>query len=183
MKVMRTEIPQVLLIEPVVYGDERGFFMETFNARIWREHTGFDVTFVQDNYSRSRRNVLRGLHHQIARPQGKLVRVLSGEVFDVAVDIRRGSPTFGSWTGHSLSAENKLMMWIPPGFAHGFCVMSETADFLYKCTDYYEPACERGIIWNDVDLRIPWPVSDPILSRKDSSFYSLAEQRQEDLPE
>ena len=168
MEVIATTIPDVLIIRPKVFGDERGFFMESFNRRTWREQTGVDVDFVQDNHSRSARGVLRGLHYQIRQPQGKLVRVVAGEVFDVAVDLRRSSPTFGRWAGAVLSAENKLQFWVPPGFAHGFQVLSEQADFLYKATDFYAPEHERAIIWNDPDLGIDWPLpTAPELSPKD----------------
>lgn len=169
MKVIPTAIPDVLIIEPKVFGDERGFFFESFNQKLWQEKTGITTPFVQDNHSRSGKNVLRGLHYQIKQPQGKLVRVISGEVFDVAVDIRRNSPTFGAWVGEILSAENKRQLWIPPGFAHGFLVLSDTAEFLYKTTDYWAPEHERSIIWNDPDLAIAWPLDGmPILARKDS---------------
>ena len=169
MKVIPTAIPDVLIIEPKVFGDERGIFFESFNQKLWQEKTGITTPFVQDNHSRSGKNVLRGLHYQIKQPQGKLVRVISGEVFDVAVDIRRNSPTFGAWVGEILSAENKRQLWIPPGFAHGFLVLSDTAEFLYKTTDYWAPEHERSIIWNDPDLAIAWPLDGmPILARKDS---------------
>ena len=166
---IKTEIPDVLIIEPRVFGDERGFFFESFNERHWREATGLDVRFVQDNHSRSVKGVLRGLHYQLGQPQGKLVRVVSGEVFDVAVDLRKSSPTFGKWTGVHLSAENKLQFWLPEGFAHAFLVVSECAEFLYKTTDYYAPEQERCIIWNDPELAIHWPLEgEPVLSVKDS---------------
>lgn len=169
MKIINTEIPDVLLIEPKVFGDERGFFYESFNERIFLEKTGILPHFVQDNHSRSRKNVLRGLHYQIQQPQGKLVRVVVGEVFDVAVDLRNSSTTFGQWVGVHLSAENKHQLWIPPGFAHGFLVLSEYADFLYKTTDYYAPEYDRTILWNDPDLAISWPIEkdEPIVSAKD----------------
>ncbi len=168
MKVEQTPIPDVLVIEPRVFGDERGFFFESFNQRRWQESTGLDTRFVQENHSRSGRNVLRGLHYQIRRPQGKLVRVILGEVFDVAVDIRRSSPTFGRWVGQYLSADNKKQFWVPEGFAHGFVVLSEVAEFLYLTTDYYAPEHERAIIWNDPDLGIDWPMTgEPLLSDKD----------------
>ena len=178
MEVLPTEVPGVLILKPKVFGDDRGFFMESFNRRTWLEITGLDFEFVQDNHSRSVRGVLRGLHYQIRQPQGKLVRVVSGEVFDVAVDVRRSSPTFGKWAGVTLSAENKLQLWIPPGFAHGFLVLSEQADFLYKATDFYAPEHERTIIWNDPDLNISWPSTiTPELSSKDSAapFFKEAE--------
>lgn len=171
MQVTRSPIPDVLLIEPKVFGDDRGFFFESFNERAFREATGVELPFVQDNHSRSARHVLRGLHYQIQQPQGKLVRVVAGEVFDVAVDIRRGSPTFGQWYGAILSAANKRQLWVPPGLAHGFVVLSETADFLYKTTDYYAPAHERSIAWNDPTLAIQWPLdgAQPVLSGKDAA--------------
>lgn len=170
MKVTATAIPDVLLIEPRVFGDDRGFFYESFNQRRWLEHTGIDRVFVQDNHSRSSRGVLRGLHYQISNAQGKLVRVVAGEVFDVAVDLRRTSATFGKWVGKNLSAENKHQLWIPEGFAHGFLVLSETAEFLYRTTDYYAPEHERCIVWNDPDLGVGWPVSGhPVLSPKDAA--------------
>lgn len=169
MNVLPTAIPDVLIIEPKVFGDERGFFFESFNQKLWAEKTGLKTTFVQDNHSRSQKNVLRGLHYQIQQPQGKLVRAISGEVFDVAVDIRRDSPTFGKWVGEILSAENKRQLWIPPGFAHGFVVLSDSAEFLYKTTDYWAPEHERSIIWNDPDLDIAWPIEGlPLLAKKDA---------------
>ncbi|NVN90200.1 MAG: dTDP-4-dehydrorhamnose 3,5-epimerase [Desulfuromonadales bacterium] len=168
MTIIPTSIPDVLIMEPKVFGDERGFFFESFNERIWRELTGLDLRFVQHNHSRSAAGVLRGLHYQIKNPQGKLVRVIAGEVFDVAVDIRRSSPTFGRWFGTILSAENKKQMWVPPGFAHGFLVTSETAEFLYLTTDFWSPEHERCIIWNDPALAIQWPLTnEPSLSAKD----------------
>jgi dTDP-4-dehydrorhamnose 3,5-epimerase len=174
MKVTPTAIGDVLLVEPRVFGDDRGFFFESFNLRAFREATGLDVDFVQDNHSKSARNVLRGLHYQVAQPQGKLVRVVQGEVFDVAVDIRKGSKTYGSWVGEVLSAENKKQLWIPAGLAHGFLVLSETAEFLYKTTDYYAPAHECCIAWNDPDLAIKWPISgSPVLSAKDAAGKAL----------
>jgi dTDP-4-dehydrorhamnose 3,5-epimerase len=170
MKATPTRIPDVLLIEPKVFGDDRGFFFESFNRRTFHEATGLDVDFVQDNHSKSARNVLRGLHYQLAQPQGKLVRVTQGEVFDVAVDIRKGSPTYGQWVGEILSAENKKQLWIPAGLAHGFVVLSATAEFLYKTTDYYAPQHERCIAWNDPDLAIAWPIEgQPLLSAKDAA--------------
>jgi len=166
--VIRSEIPDVLVLEPKVFGDDRGFFFESFNERTFAEKTGVSARFVQDNHSRSARNVLRGLHYQIKQAQGKLVRVVAGEVFDVAVDLRKSSPTFGKWAGISLSAENKRMMWIPVGFAHGFLVLSDSADFLYKTTDYYAPEHERCILWNDPDIAIEWPLQrEPTLAAKD----------------
>jgi dTDP-4-dehydrorhamnose 3,5-epimerase len=167
MQVIPAAIPDVLIIEPKVFGDARGFFLESWNERAFLK-AGIKARFVQDNHSRSARNVVRGLHYQIKQPQGKLIRVTAGEVFDVAVDIRRSSPTFGKWIGNKLSGENKLMMWIPPGFAHGFSVLSEYAEFLYKTTDYYSPEYERTILWNDPDLAVSWQVSgEPLLSAKD----------------
>ncbi|MFV3315783.1 dTDP-4-dehydrorhamnose 3,5-epimerase [Pseudomonas sp. NY15374] len=174
MNVINTAIPEVLIIEPKVFGDSRGFFFESFNARTFAERTGVDVEFVQDNHSRSRQGVLRGLHYQLQNPQGKLVRVTLGEVLDVAVDIRRGSPTFGRWVSARLSAENHRQMWIPAGFAHGFVVLSESADFLYKTTDYYNPAAERCIRWDDPQLAIDWQLtSAPLLSAKDQAGVLL----------
>ena len=168
MQVVRTEIPEVLLLEPQVFGDERGFFFEAYNRRAFREATGVDVDFVQDNHSRSGRNVLRGLHYQIRQAQGKLVRVIAGEIWDVAVDLRRSSPTFGRWTGFSLTAESKRTAWIPAGFAHGFVVVSESADVLYKATDYYAPTHERTLLWSDPALGIPWPLKgEPVVAAKD----------------
>ncbi len=174
MRAIPTAIPDVLILEPKVFGDDRGFFYESFNAKTFREVTGADVEFVQDNHSKSARNVLRGLHYQIEQPQGKLVRCVQGEVFDVAVDIRQGSPTFGQWAGELLSAENKRQLWIPAGLAHGFLVLSDTAEFLYKTTDYYAPAHERCIAWNDPDLAIEWPmIGTPVLSAKDLAGQSF----------
>jgi dTDP-4-dehydrorhamnose 3,5-epimerase len=174
MNVIPTEIPDVLIIEPKVFGDERGFFFESFNQRAWEEKTGVKACFVQDNHSRSVKNVLRGLHYQIRQPQGKLVRVVSGQVFDVAVDIRKSSPTFGKWVGVLLSAENKRQLWIPEGFAHGFLVLSDVAEFLYKTTDYWAPEHERTLLWNDSDLAIQWPLQvEPILARKDAGGVSF----------
>ncbi len=175
MRTWQTEILDVWVLEPKVFGDARGFFMESFNARAFRELTGVDAQFVQDNHSRSARGVLRGLHYQIRQPQGKLVRVTAGAVFDVAVDLRRRSPTFGRWVGVELSAENNRQMWVPPGFAHGFLVLSETADFLYKTTDYYAPEHERSLAWNDPALGIKWPLEgEPLLAAKDRDGTSLA---------
>lgn len=176
MKVTRLAIRDVLLIEPKVFGDERGFFFESFNQAEFETAVGRRVTFVQDNHSKSVRNVLRGLHYQIQHPQGKLVRVVAGEVFDAAVDIRQGSPTFGRWVGATLTAENKKQLWLPEGFAHGFLVLSESAEFLYKTTDYYMPAHERCIVWNDSQIGIDWPiVGDAVLSAKDAHGLSLAQ--------
>ncbi|WP_248918260.1 dTDP-4-dehydrorhamnose 3,5-epimerase [Pseudomonas entomophila] len=170
MNIVKTAIPEVLIIEPKVFGDDRGFFFESFNAREFAEKAGFEAAFVQDNHSRSQRGVLRGLHYQIDNPQGKLVRVVQGEVLDVAVDIRRSSKTFGKWVATRLSAKDHTQFWIPPGFAHGFLVLSETADFLYKTTDYYNPKAERCIRWDDPELAIEWGLeAAPILSTKDQA--------------
>jgi dTDP-4-dehydrorhamnose 3,5-epimerase len=174
MTILPTTISDILIIEPRVFGDDRGFFFESFNERVWQEKTGIAARFVQDNHSRSARGVLRGLHYQIRQPQGKLVRVVVGEVFDVAVDLRRASPTFGQWTGVHLSAENKRQVWVPPGFAHGFLVLSDIAEFLYKTTDYYAPEYERALLWNDADVGIQWPLTGrPILSKKDAEAPRL----------
>lgn len=174
MIITPTALPDVLLIEPKVFGDARGFFFESYNRRAFAEAAGLDVDFVQDNHSRSAQGVLRGLHYQIQQPQGKLVRVVAGAVFDVAVDIRKASPTFGQWVGVELSAENKKMVWVPPGFAHGFLVLSEVAEFLYKTTDYYAPNYERSIAWNDPDIGIAWPLAGaPLLSAKDQAAVGL----------
>jgi len=176
VNVIATELPEVLILEPKVFGDERGFFYESFNARAFAEATGLTCQFVQDNHSRSQRGVLRGLHYQIQQAQGKLVRVTAGEVFDVAVDIRRSSPNFGRWVGVHLSAENKRQLWVPEGFAHGFAVLSEDAEFLYKTTDYYAPTHERCIRWDDPELAIDWPLADaPQLSAKDQAGLGLNE--------
>lgn len=174
MKVVATLIPDVLILEPKVFGDARGFFMESFNARTFQAATRLNVTFVQDNHSRSARNVLRGLHYQIQQPQGKLVQVVRGAVFDVAVDIRKSSRTFGQWVGAELSETNHRQMWVPPGMAHGFLVLSDSADFLYKTTDYYAPEFERCIRWDDPDVGIQWPIqATPLLSAKDQTGHSL----------
>ena len=174
MNVVRTAIPDVLIVEPKVFGDGRGFFFESYNRRVLEPH-GIPGEFVQDNHSRSAKNVLRGLHYQIRQPQGKLVRVIAGEVFDVAVDIRRSSPTFGKWVGEILSADNKRMLWIPQGFAHGFLVLSESAEFLYKTTDYWAPEHERSLLWSDPELAIAWPLSGaPTLAAKDAGGKRLA---------
>lgn len=175
MQATRLAIPDVVLIEPKVFGDARGFFFESFNQRAFNEATGTDHDFVQDNHSRSACGVLRGLHYQVQQPQGKLVRVVRGAVFDVAVDIRKGSPTFGQWVGEELSEDNHRQLWVPPGFAHGFLVLSETAEFLYKTTDYYAPAHERCIIWNDPSIGIAWPDigANPLLSAKDQQGLAL----------
>lgn len=169
---IETEIPGVSILKPRVFRDSRGFFAETYHARKFVD-LGVTVDFVQDNHSRSVRGTLRGLHYQLQHPQAKLCRVIQGEVFDVAVDIRRGSPTFGKWVGVTLSAEEMNQIFIPAGFAHGFVVLSETAEFLYKCSDFYDPASEAGIAWNDPDLRIDWPVTEPLLSKKDADYPLL----------
>lgn len=174
MQVTPTEIADVLLLEPRVYGDARGFFYESFNRKAFQQATGLDIEFVQDNHSRSAQSVLRGLHYQLQQPQGKLVRVVRGSVFDVAVDLRKSSPTFGHWVGAELTEQNARQMWIPSGFAHGFLVLSETADFLYKTTEYYAPEHERSIAWNDPDIGIEWPLSvHPQLSEKDRNAQSF----------
>jgi len=180
LKFIETKLSGVLIIEPDVYSDSRGFFMESFHARKYAEQ-GLDIKFVQDNHSRSPRGVLRGLHYQLEQPQGKLVRVVSGTVFDVAVDIRKGSPTFSQWVGVELSGDNFKQIYVPPGFAHGFCVLSESADFLYKCTDYYAPEDEHGILWNDPDIGIEWPGSDFLISGKDKK-NCLLKDMEEVLP-
>ena len=181
MKVIETRLPGVLLLEPKVFGDARGFFMETWQAARYHE-AGMPERFVQDNHSRSRRGVLRGLHYQLVQPQGKLVWVTRGAVFDVAVDIRRGSPAFGRWFGCVLDDVDHRQLYVPPGFAHGFCVLSEEADFFYKCTDYYHPPSERGIAWNDPEIGIDWPLRDVSLSGKDQQNRQLSAQADEDLP-
>ncbi len=174
MNIIPTRIPDVLIIEPKVYGDERGFFYESYNRRVMTE-AGIPDDFVQDNHSRSARGVLRGLHYQIRHTQGKLVRVIAGSVYDVAVDLRKSSPYFGKWVGMDLSADNKRMAWIPPGFAHGFVVTSDTAEFLYKTTDYWAPEFERSLLWNDPALGIDWPVSgEPVIAAKDAAGLPLA---------
>ena len=169
MNVIQTKLKDCVIIEPKVFGDERGFFLETFQAYRYADVVGINLPFVQDNHSRSSKGVLRGLHFQKTKPQGKLVRVVRGVVYDVAVDIRQGSPTFCQWEAVVLSEENKTQLWVPPGFAHGFVVLSDTADFEYKCTDYYDPSDEASILWNDPDLNIPWPIDNPTLSEKDAS--------------
>ena len=180
MNVIETTLPGVLVIEPRVFGDARGYFMETYNAQRYTQR-GLEVGFVQDNLSYSRRGTLRGLHYQNPRPQGKLVYVLEGEVFDVAVDIRLGSATFGEWVGVRLSAENKRQFYIPPGFAHGFCVTSDTALFAYKCTDFYDAQADGGVCWNDPEIGIDWPVNDPLLSDKDRQAPRLKDVPRERL--
>jgi len=175
MKAIPTDIPGVLVLEPKVFGDDRGFFFESYNRRAFREATGLDPDFVQDNHSKSARNVLRGLHYQVRNAQGKLVRVTSGEVYDAVVDLRRSSPTFGKWVGVTLSAANRRMLWVPEGFAHGFVVTSESAEFLYKTTDYYAPEHERSLLWNDPALGIPWPLQGaPLLKPNDANGTPLA---------
>ncbi|SOZ98497.1 dTDP-4-deoxyrhamnose-3,5-epimerase [Cupriavidus taiwanensis] len=175
MNIVKTALPEVLILEPKVFGDDRGFFFESFNARQFEDATGLKRDFVQDNHSRSAKHVLRGLHYQIQQPQGKLVRVVAGTVFDVAVDIRRSSPNFGKWVGVELSAENKRQLWVPEGFAHGFVVLSESAEFLYKTTDYYAPQFERSLRWDDPALAIDWPIDGaPVLSRKDEDAPAFA---------
>lgn len=174
--VIRTAIPDVLILEPKVFGDERGFFFESFNQRDFHKATGLDVAFVQDNHSKSSQGVLRGMHYQIQHPQGKLVRVTQGTVFDVAVDLRRASPHFGRWMGVELSADNKRQLWIPPGFAHGFVVTSETAEFLYKTTDYWYPEHERSLLWSDPTVAIQWPaIGEPKLAAKDAAGKLVTE--------
>ncbi|MCK4911728.1 MAG: dTDP-4-dehydrorhamnose 3,5-epimerase [Thermodesulfovibrionales bacterium] len=181
MKFTDTVLPGVVVVEPEVHGDSRGFFLETFHSEKYRE-AGITLPFVQDNHSRSVKGILRGLHYQISKPQGKLIYMVSGEIFDVAVDIRKGSPTFMGWFGTTLSAENKKQMYVPPGFAHGFCVLSETADVIYKCTDLYYPDLDRSIAWDDPDIGIKWPVDSPLLSPKDSSASRLKDVPAEDVP-
>ncbi len=181
MKIIKTPLPDVIILEPKLHGDSRGFFLET-----WREDTlkeaGINEHFIQDNHSRSTRGILRGLHYQLIQPQGKLVRVAQGAVFDVAVDVRKGSPTFAQWTGATLDEESMRMMYIPPGFAHGFLVLSDIADFIYKCTDYYHPESEQGILWNDPGIGIEWPIDDVQLSARDSNNPRLQDQPEELLP-
>lgn len=175
MKAIQTDIPGLVILEPRVFGDERGFFFESYNRRAFREATGLDPDFVQDNHSRSARGVLRGLHYQVKRAQGKLVRVVAGEVWDAVVDLRRSSPTFGKWMGVTLSAANRRMLWVPEGFAHGFVVTSDAAEFLYKTTDYYAPEHERSLLWNDPALAIAWPLEgEPILKPGDANGTPLA---------
>ena len=178
MKAIPTAIPEVLLLEPKVFGDERGFFYESWNKRAFAE-LGIDADFVQDNHSKSQKNVLRGLHYQIEHAQGKLIRVTAGAVYDVAVDLRRASPTFGQWVGFTLSADDRRMAWIPPGFAHGFCALSEVVDFVYKVGSYYDPATERGIAWDDPDLGVPWPTAQPFVSERDRHHPTLAQIKAE----
>jgi dTDP-4-dehydrorhamnose 3,5-epimerase len=174
MNVIKTKLKDCVIIEPKVFGDERGFFLETFQADRYGDLADISLPFVQDNHSRSSIGVLRGLHFQKTKPQGKLVRVVRGEVYDVAVDIRSGSPTYGQWEAVILSEQNKTQLWVPPGFAHGFVVLSETADFEYKCTEYYDPSDEGSLLWSDPDLNIPWPIDNPKLSEKDANAPLLA---------
>jgi len=181
MEITETSLPGVVIVEPHVFEDRRGFFMETYHQKRYSED-GIDAIFVQDNLSHSVGGILRGLHYQLKHPQAKLVQVISGAIFDVAVDIRRGSPTFGQWTGAHLSVENHRQIFIPEGFAHGFCVLSETADVIYKCTDFYAPADEGGILWSDPDISIHWPIADLILSEKDNNYPRLKDVPEERLP-
>jgi len=183
MKRVETDLPGVMIIRPEIHEDERGFFVETYTRRAFDE-LGIACTFQQDNFVFSGSNVLRGLHYQVGRQQAKLVRVASGEIFDVAVDVRRGSPTFGKWTGVRLSAQNQVMLFVPQGFAHGYCVLSESASVAYKCSDYYAADCERGIAWNDPDIGIAWPLvnPDPVISEKDAGLKLLSETEEGDLP-
>ena len=175
MNVIKTKLDGCVIIEPKVFGDERGFFLETFQAERYASEAGITLPFVQDNHSRSSKNVLRGLHFQKTKPQGKLVRVVRGQVYDVVVDTRKGSPTYGQWEGLILSEENKTQFWVPPGFAHGFVVLSDTADFEYKCTDFYDSSDEGSILWSDPDLGIKWPIQNPIVSAKDAVAKKLAD--------
>lgn len=177
MKVFETKLKDCVIIEPKIFGDDRGFFLETFQAERYAELAGITLPFVQDNHSRSSKGVLRGLHFQKLKPQGKLVRVVKGLVYDVVVDIRKGSLTFGHWESVILSEDNKTQLWVPPGFAHGFLVLSDTADFEYKCTDYYDSSDENSILWSDPDLNISWPINSPILSEKDASAETLVKLR------
>lgn len=181
MKIITTNLPGVIVFEPKVFGDKRGFFLETFRQDILKD-AGIEENFVQDNHSRSTKGVLRGLHYQMTQTQGKFVRVATGAVFDVAVDVRHGSSTFGQWYGTQLDEDNMRMMYVPPGFAHGFVVLSETTDFLYKCTDYYHPHSEQGIAWDDPDIGIQWPTKDVLLSEKDTKNIRLKDQTIENLP-
>ena len=181
MNIVTTSIEGILIIEPEVYEDSRGFFMETYNRNRYMK-AGIDTVFVQDNLSYSVKNTVRGLHFQIKKPQAKLLQVITGEIFDVAVDIRQNSATFGKWTGFHLSDRNKRQLFVPQGFAHGFCVLSETAHFLYKCSDFYAPDDEGGIIWSDPDIGIDWPVEDPIISEKDKQYPNLSDLTEEQLP-
>ena len=175
MNIIKTKLKDCVIIEPIVFGDERGFFLETYQADRYADLAGITLSFIQDNHSHSSKGVLRGLHFQHSKPQGKLVRVAKGEVYDVAVDIRPASPTFGQWEAIVLSEQNKIQFWVPPGFAHGFLVLSDTADFEYKCTEYYDPSDEASLSWNDPALNIPWPIDNPILSKKDRNALVLAD--------
>jgi dTDP-4-dehydrorhamnose 3,5-epimerase len=175
MNVIKTKLKDCVIIEPELFGDERGFFLETFQVDRYADLAGITLPFIQDNHSRSSKGVLRGLHFQKTKPQGKLVRVVQGEVYDVAVDVRQGSPTYGQWEAVILSEENKTQFWVPPGFAHGFVVLSEAADFEYKCTDYYDPSDEVSLLWSDPNLNIPWPIDNPKLSEKDANALLLAD--------
>tara|TARA_B100000989_G_scaffold119543_1_gene88094 strand:- start:7864 stop:8400 length:537 start_codon:yes stop_codon:yes gene_type:complete len=175
MKISHTKLKDCVIIEPSVFGDDRGFFLETFQVFRYKQEAGINLSFVQDNHSRSVRGVLRGLHFQKTKPQGKLVRVVRGEVYDVAVDIRKESATFGEWESVILTEDNKKQFWVPPGFAHGFVVLSDTADFEYKCTDYYDSSDEGCILWSDPDLNIPWPIKNPVLSTKDENAKRLVD--------
>ncbi len=181
MNIIKTKLSGVLIIEPKVFGDNRGFFLENYRAEAFQK-AGITKPFIQDNHSRSQKGVLRGLHYQLTQPQGKLVRVSRGKVFDVAVDVRQGSPTFGQWESIILDDETHRMFYVPPGFAHGFCVLSDEADFIYKCTDYYHPQSEQGIAWNDADIGIEWPQMDYTLSEKDNHNPKLSEQNKDKLP-
>lgn len=182
MNVIQTKLPGVLIIEPKVFGDARGFFLETYNKSTYMAQGFPDVSFVQDNHSRSGKGILRGMHTQILRPQGKLVQVVTGAVFDVAVDIRQGSPTFGHWVGYELNEDNHRQLWVPSGFAHGFCTLSEKVDFVYKCTDFYDASDESGFAWDDADVGIDWPVTAPLLSEKDKALPRLADVPPGKLP-
>jgi len=181
MKITESSLPGVFLIEPKLFGDKRGFFLETYRESVYEEY-GIPTRFVQDNHSRSSKGVLRGMHYQMIQPQGKLVRAATGAVFDVAVDVRKGSPNFGEWFGAELSEDNMHLMYVPPGFAHGFVVLSDTADFIYKCTDYYHPGSEQGIAWDDPDIGIEWPIADVMLSEKDKLNPRLKDQNTGLLP-
>ena len=181
MKIIPTNLPEVVIFEPKKFGDERGFFLESYRDDMLLD-AGINARFIQDNHSRSAKGVLRGLHYQLSQPQGKLVRVATGAVFDVAVDVRKGSPTFGQWTGTTLDEHSMRMMYVPPGFAHGFVTLTDTADFIYKCTNYYHPSSEQGILWNDPDVGIDWPITDVNLSDKDLKHPTLAMQLPTNLP-
>ena len=182
MKVTQTTIPDVLVIEPEVFGDDRGFFFESFNQKSWQHNTGLERAFVQDNHSRSSRGILRGLHYQLKTPQAKLVYAATGEILDIAVDIRKGSPTFGNWVGIILSEENRFQLYVPEGFAHGFCVLSETADVIYKCSELYSPGDDRGVNWSDKSININWPEKVPLLSDKDKNLPLLKDISDDLLP-